>query len=162
MILCSGKFFFSDGLVPEHIWKQLEAPFRKIWGQNIILRIRSKSEQKILWIRIRKKLVRIHNTACNDKISVHLYFSKLVQIKVTYFRIIMQKFYFFKLLQVEKEQILCMFLMNYIFCLFDQDLGITGTELNFPPHIAGMSWNVLKIKVRRGGGGDQVPFSENK
>jgi hypothetical protein len=31
--------------VPEHIWKQLEAPFRKIWGQIISLRIR---------IRIRK------------------------------------------------------------------------------------------------------------
>jgi hypothetical protein len=40
------NFVFSDVHVPEHIWKQLEAPFRKIWGQNISLRIR---------IRIRKK-----------------------------------------------------------------------------------------------------------
>jgi hypothetical protein len=62
--------FFSDVQVSEHIWKQLEAPFRKIWGQNISLRIRiripfeSESEQNNLWIRIRKKWVRIHNTAC--------------------------------------------------------------------------------------------------
>jgi hypothetical protein len=42
------KFFLSDVQVPEHIWKQLEAPFRKIWGQNISLRIRIR-------IRIRKK-----------------------------------------------------------------------------------------------------------
>jgi hypothetical protein len=45
------KICFSDEQVSEHIWKQLEAPFRKIWGQNISLRIR-----------IRKKGVRIHNT----------------------------------------------------------------------------------------------------
>jgi hypothetical protein len=31
------KIFFSDVpvQVPEHIWKQLEPPFRKLWGQNI-------------------------------------------------------------------------------------------------------------------------------
>jgi hypothetical protein len=40
-------FFSSDVQVPEPIWKQLQAPFRKIWGQNISLRIR---------IRIRKKI----------------------------------------------------------------------------------------------------------
>jgi hypothetical protein len=32
------KFVFSDGQVSEHIWKQLEATFRKIWGQNISLK----------------------------------------------------------------------------------------------------------------------------
>jgi hypothetical protein len=53
------KYFFSDVPVQvlEHIWKQLEASFRKMWGQ--------------IWIRIRKKnfvdpnpkkWVRIHNT----------------------------------------------------------------------------------------------------
>jgi hypothetical protein len=40
-------------------WKQLEAPFRKLWGQNIILRIRIR-------VRIRKKWVRIHNTGCKS------------------------------------------------------------------------------------------------
>jgi hypothetical protein len=44
------KNFFSDVKVPEYIWKQLEAPFGKIWGQNISLRIRIR-------IRIRKKIV---------------------------------------------------------------------------------------------------------
>jgi hypothetical protein len=43
-----SKFFFSDVQVSEHIWKHLEATFRKIWGQNISLRIRIR-------IRIRKK-----------------------------------------------------------------------------------------------------------
>jgi hypothetical protein len=32
------KNFFSDVQVPKHIWKQLEAPFRNIWGQNISLK----------------------------------------------------------------------------------------------------------------------------
>jgi hypothetical protein len=32
------KIFYSDVQVPEHIRKQLEAPFRKIWGQNISLK----------------------------------------------------------------------------------------------------------------------------
>jgi hypothetical protein len=40
------NFFLSDVQVPDHIWKQWEAPFRIIWGQNISLRI---------WIRIRKQ-----------------------------------------------------------------------------------------------------------
>jgi hypothetical protein len=44
------KIFFSGIQVPEHIWKQFEAPFRKIGGQNISLRIRIR-------IRIRKKLL---------------------------------------------------------------------------------------------------------
>jgi hypothetical protein len=58
------KFVFSDVQVPEHIWKQLEGPFRKIWGQNISIRIRIRIRirKKNLWIRIRKKWVRIHNT----------------------------------------------------------------------------------------------------
>jgi hypothetical protein len=30
------KFVFSDVQVSEHIWKQLEATFRKIWGQNLM------------------------------------------------------------------------------------------------------------------------------
>jgi hypothetical protein len=44
-------FFFSDVpvQVSEHIRKQLEAPFRKMWGQNS-LRIRIR-------IRIRKKII---------------------------------------------------------------------------------------------------------
>jgi hypothetical protein len=41
-------FFLSDVQVPEHIWKQLEAPFRKIWGQNSSLKIRIRKQ--ILWI----------------------------------------------------------------------------------------------------------------
>jgi hypothetical protein len=44
------KCFFSDVQVSEHIWKQLEALFRKIWGQNISLRIRIR-------FRIRKKII---------------------------------------------------------------------------------------------------------
>jgi hypothetical protein len=60
------EIFFSDVQVPEHIWKHLEAPFRKIWGQNISQESESvsESEKNNLWIliRIRKKLVRIHNT----------------------------------------------------------------------------------------------------
>jgi hypothetical protein len=32
------KFFFSDVQIPEHILKQLEATFRKIWCQNISLK----------------------------------------------------------------------------------------------------------------------------
>jgi hypothetical protein len=32
------KFVFSDVQVSEHIWKQLEATLRKIWGQNISLK----------------------------------------------------------------------------------------------------------------------------
>jgi hypothetical protein len=50
-----SKFFFSDVQVSEHILKQLEAPFRKIWGQNISLRIRIRTGIRIR-IRIRKKL----------------------------------------------------------------------------------------------------------
>jgi hypothetical protein len=55
------KNFFSDVRVPEHIWKQLEALFGKVWGQNISLRSES---EKNLWIRIliRKKWIRIHKT----------------------------------------------------------------------------------------------------
>jgi hypothetical protein len=51
-ILCFSieNFFSSDVQVSEHIRKQLEAPFRKIWGQNISLRIRIR-----IRIRIRKK-----------------------------------------------------------------------------------------------------------
>jgi hypothetical protein len=56
------KIFFSHLQVPEHTWKQLEAPFRKIWGQNISPRIRIRIRKIVLWIRIRKKWVRIHNT----------------------------------------------------------------------------------------------------
>jgi hypothetical protein len=65
------KICFSDVQVPEHIWKQLEAPFRKNWGQNISLRIRIRIRirQKNVWIRIRKKWVRIHNT---DENSIYL------------------------------------------------------------------------------------------
>jgi hypothetical protein len=40
---------FSDVQVLEHIWKQLESPFRKISGQNISLRIRIR-----IWIRKKK------------------------------------------------------------------------------------------------------------
>jgi hypothetical protein len=50
-ILCFSIYIFflwRNVEVSEHIWKQLEAPFRKIWGQNISLRIRTR-------IRIRKK-----------------------------------------------------------------------------------------------------------
>jgi hypothetical protein len=32
------QIFVSYVQVTEHIWKQLEAPFRKIWGQNISLK----------------------------------------------------------------------------------------------------------------------------
>jgi hypothetical protein len=61
------KNFFSEVQVHEHIWKQLEAPFRKIWGQNISLRIRirkknfcgSESEKKV---RIHKTAYRYGNT----------------------------------------------------------------------------------------------------
>jgi hypothetical protein len=56
------KNVFPEVQVPGHISKQSEAPFRKIWGQNISLRIRIRIRKKILWIRIRKKWVRIHNT----------------------------------------------------------------------------------------------------
>jgi hypothetical protein len=51
--------------VPEHlpVWKQLEAPFRKICGQNISLK--DPNPKKNVWIRIRKKLVRIHKTGKN-------------------------------------------------------------------------------------------------
>jgi hypothetical protein len=38
------KIFFSDVQVPEHIRKQLEAPFGKIWGKNISLRIRIRTK----------------------------------------------------------------------------------------------------------------------
>jgi hypothetical protein len=68
MFFCK-KFFFSYIQVPEHIWKQLEAPFWNNWGQNISLRI-----QICIWIRKKvvyldlQKLIRIHNTANN----VHL------------------------------------------------------------------------------------------
>jgi hypothetical protein len=54
------KHFFSYVQVPEHILKQLEAPFRKIWGQNISLRIRIR--KKIVDPNP-KKWVPIHNTA---------------------------------------------------------------------------------------------------
>jgi hypothetical protein len=64
------KFFFSDVQVPEHIWKELDAPFRKIWGQNISLRIRIQIRKKNLWIRIRKKWVRIHITAAESNIGL--------------------------------------------------------------------------------------------
>jgi hypothetical protein len=57
------KFFFSDIQVPEHIWKQLEAPFWNNWGQNISLRIRIRIRKKNLWIRIQKKWIQIQNTA---------------------------------------------------------------------------------------------------
>jgi hypothetical protein len=57
-ILCFSikKILFTDVQVPEHVWKQLEAPVRKIWVQNISLRIRIRIRirKKILWIRIRK------------------------------------------------------------------------------------------------------------
>jgi hypothetical protein len=56
------KFFFGVQ-VPEHIWKQLEAPFRKNWGQNISLRIRIRIRKKNFVDPNPKKLVRIHNTA---------------------------------------------------------------------------------------------------
>jgi hypothetical protein len=61
------EIFFFDVQVPEHIWKQLEGPFRKIWVQNISRRIRIRIRIRIrkklcIRIRNRKKWVRIHNT----------------------------------------------------------------------------------------------------
>jgi hypothetical protein len=47
--------------VPEHIWKQFEAPLRKIWGKNFSLRIRLRIRKKV-GIRILQKWVRIYNT----------------------------------------------------------------------------------------------------
>jgi hypothetical protein len=59
-----GKFFlWRTGQVPEHIWKQLEAPFGKIWGQHISLRIRIRIRNKKFVNLNPKKLIRIHNTA---------------------------------------------------------------------------------------------------
>jgi hypothetical protein len=44
------NFFFSDVPVhvPEHIGKQLEAPFGKIWGQNISLKNPNPNPKKII------------------------------------------------------------------------------------------------------------------
>jgi hypothetical protein len=63
-ILCfSIEKYFSDVQVPEHIWKQLEAPFRKLRGQNISQRIRIRIRiRKKKFVDPNEKWVRIHNT----------------------------------------------------------------------------------------------------
>jgi hypothetical protein len=84
-ILCfSIETFFSPTYRFQNtystVWKQLEAAFRKIWGQNISRKNPYPNPKKNLWIRIRKKWVRIHNTAITIGVCIiETHLSSLLQ-----------------------------------------------------------------------------------